>query len=97
MPAHPKARPKKSYTAPMTTALRVRRAALLFLLLCACPAAALTVSPEEADARLFEEKLRRSLKEGAFLTLLVAQRSYQPALRELERAASRSRPSTPTG
>lgn len=41
-------------------------------------------SPEEADARLFEEKLRRSLKEGAFLTLLVAQRSYQPALRELE-------------
>lgn len=41
-------------------------------------------SPEEADARLFEEKLRRSLKEGAFLTLLVAPRSYQSALRELQ-------------
>jgi len=43
-----------------------------------------TFSPEEADARLFEEKLRRSLKEGAFLTLLVAQRSYQQALGELQ-------------
>ena len=42
------------------------------------------ISPEEADARQFEEKLARSLKDGAFLTLLVAQRSYQQALRELE-------------
>ncbi len=43
------------------------------------------ITPEEADARQFEEKLRRSLKEGAFLTLLVAERSYQQARRELER------------
>lgn len=41
-------------------------------------------SPEEADARLFEEKLRRSLKDGAFLTLLAAQRSYPQALGELQ-------------
>lgn len=42
------------------------------------------ISPEEADARHFEEKLRRSLKDGAFLTLLVPHRSYQQARRELE-------------
>ena len=29
------------------------------------------ITPEEADARQFEERLQRSLKEGAFLTLLV--------------------------
>ena len=43
------------------------------------------ITPEEADARQFEEKLRRSLKEGAFLALLVPPRSYQQARRELER------------
>jgi hypothetical protein len=43
------------------------------------------ITPEEADARQFEEKLRRSLKEGAFLTLLVPPRSYQQARQELER------------
>jgi hypothetical protein len=43
------------------------------------------VSPAEADARQFEEKLRRSLKEGAFLTLLAPPRSYQQARQELER------------
>jgi len=37
------------------------------------------ITPEEADARQFEEKLRRSLKEGSFLTLLVPPRSYQAA------------------
>jgi serine/threonine protein kinase len=42
------------------------------------------ITPEEADARQFEEKLRRSLKEGAFLALLVPPRSYQQARRELE-------------
>jgi hypothetical protein len=42
------------------------------------------VSPAEADARQFEEKLRRSLKEGAFLTLLVPPRAYQQARLELE-------------
>jgi serine/threonine protein kinase len=42
------------------------------------------ISPEEADARQFEEKLRRSLKDGAFLVLLVPPRSYQEARRELE-------------
>ena len=43
------------------------------------------VSPEEADGRQFEEKLRRALREGAFLTLLVTPRSYEQARRELER------------
>jgi serine/threonine protein kinase len=43
------------------------------------------ITPEEADARQFEEKLRRSLKEGAFLVLLVPPRSYQDVRRELER------------
>jgi serine/threonine protein kinase len=43
------------------------------------------ITPEEADARQFEEKLRRSLKEGAFLALLVPPRSYQQARQELER------------
>jgi serine/threonine protein kinase len=43
------------------------------------------ITPEEADARQFEEKLRRSLKEGAFLTLLVPPKGYQDVRRELER------------
>jgi hypothetical protein len=42
------------------------------------------ISPEEADARQFEEKLRRSLKDGAFLTLMVPPRSFEQARRELE-------------
>jgi hypothetical protein len=43
------------------------------------------ITPEEADARQFEEKLRRSLKEGAFLALLVRPGAHQQARRELER------------
>ncbi len=43
------------------------------------------ITPQEAEARQFEEKLRRSLREGAFLTLLVPPRAYQQARRELER------------
>jgi hypothetical protein len=46
------------------------------------------ISSEEADARQFEEKLRRSLKEGAFLTLLVPPRSHQLAREKLERRFS---------
>ena len=42
------------------------------------------ISPEEADARQFEEKLRRSFKDGAFLTLMVPPRSFEQAQRELE-------------
>jgi serine/threonine protein kinase len=42
------------------------------------------ISSEEADARQFEEKLRRSLKGGAFLTLMVPPRSFEQARRELE-------------
>jgi serine/threonine protein kinase len=42
------------------------------------------ITQEEADARQFEEKLRRSLKEGAFLTLLVPPRNFRDARRELE-------------
>ncbi|HJT78703.1 MAG TPA: BREX system serine/threonine kinase PglW, partial [Gemmataceae bacterium] len=43
------------------------------------------ITPEEADARQFEDKLRRSLKEGAFLALLVPPRWHQQAREELER------------
>jgi serine/threonine protein kinase len=42
------------------------------------------ITPEEADARQFEEKLRRSLKDGAFLTLMIPPRSFEQARRELE-------------
>ena len=42
------------------------------------------ISSEEADARQFEEKLRRSLKGGAFLTLMVPPRSFEQARCELE-------------
>lgn len=41
------------------------------------------VSPEEAAARLFEERLQRSLQQGTFLTLLVGPRSYERAIEEL--------------
>jgi hypothetical protein len=41
------------------------------------------VTPEEADARQFEERLQRSLKEGAFLTLLVNPKYYDRARSEL--------------
>ncbi|QDU98788.1 Serine/threonine-protein kinase PknA [Lignipirellula cremea] len=41
------------------------------------------VTPEEADARQFEERLQRSLKEGAFLTLLVHPKHYDRARSEL--------------
>ncbi len=41
------------------------------------------VTPEEADARQFEEKLARGLKEGAFLSLLVDRRHFDIACREL--------------
>lgn len=46
------------------------------------------ITPEEADARQFEEKLRRSLKDGAFLTLMVPPRSFEQARQELERRFS---------
>jgi hypothetical protein len=41
------------------------------------------ITPEQADARQFEEKLRRSQKDGAFLALLVSPRAYQDALKRL--------------
>lgn len=41
------------------------------------------ISPEEADARLLEERLQRSIREGAFLALLVDPKRYQRAQREL--------------
>lgn len=43
----------------------------------------LEVTPEIADARQFEEKLRRSVKDGAFLALMVAPRHYECAIQEL--------------
>lgn len=41
------------------------------------------ITPEEADARQFEERLQRSISEGAFLALLVHPKYYDRARREL--------------
>ncbi|MGF1602127.1 MAG: BREX system serine/threonine kinase PglW [Thermosynechococcaceae cyanobacterium] len=41
------------------------------------------ITPEEADARLLEERLQRGIKEGAFLALLVDPKRYQMAKEEL--------------
>jgi hypothetical protein len=43
------------------------------------------VTPEVADARQFEERLQRAVKEGAFLALLVDPHHYQRAMEEIER------------
>ena len=41
------------------------------------------VTPEEADARQFEERLQRAIKEGSFLSLLVNPKFYDSAREEL--------------
>lgn len=41
------------------------------------------VTPEQADARQFEERLQRSMQEGAFLALLVNPKYYDSARSEL--------------
>ncbi len=41
------------------------------------------ITPEIADARQFEERLRRGIKEGSFYTLLVNPKYYQRACQEL--------------
>lgn len=41
------------------------------------------ITPEVADARQFEERLQRGIREGAFEVLLVHPRHYQQAYREL--------------
>jgi serine/threonine protein kinase len=41
------------------------------------------VTPEEADARQFEERLQRAIKEGSFLSLLVNPKDYDRARGEL--------------
>lgn len=41
------------------------------------------VTPEEADARQFEERLTRAIQEGSFLTLLVSPKYYDRARDEL--------------
>jgi serine/threonine protein kinase len=41
------------------------------------------VSPEEADARQFEERLQRGIQEGTFQVLLVNHKYYQQAYHEL--------------
>jgi hypothetical protein len=47
------------------------------------PALASEITPEIADARQFEERLERGIKEGSFLALLVEPKYYQRAMREL--------------
>ncbi len=44
---------------------------------------AIEVTPEIADARQFEERLRHGIKEGSFYTLLVNPKYYQRACLEL--------------
>lgn len=41
------------------------------------------LTPRQADARAFEERLQRAVKEGAFLALLVDPRNYQQTADEL--------------
>ncbi|WP_017326156.1 BREX system serine/threonine kinase PglW [Synechococcus sp. PCC 7336] len=41
------------------------------------------MTPEEADARLLEDRLKRGIKEGSFLALLVNPKCYQRAQQEL--------------
>jgi hypothetical protein len=41
------------------------------------------VTPEEADARQFEERLQRGIQEGSFLALLVHSKYYERAAHEL--------------
>lgn len=41
------------------------------------------ITPEEADARLLEERLKRGIQDGAFLALLVEPKRYQRAKEEL--------------
>jgi serine/threonine protein kinase len=41
------------------------------------------ITPDQADARQFEERLQRSVKDGAFLTLLVNPKNYQRAADEI--------------
>ncbi len=47
------------------------------------PPAPREITPEIADARQFEERLNRCLKDGSFLALLIPPKSYQQAAREL--------------
>jgi len=42
------------------------------------------ITPEIADARQFEERLERSIKEGSFLALIVNPKCYQRAVDELK-------------
>ena len=42
-------------------------------------------TPEVADARQFEERLQRGLKEGAFFALLVSPKHYHYAIEELQK------------
>ena len=47
------------------------------------PEDGLEVTPEIADARQFEDRLRHGIKEGSFYTLLVNPKYYQRACQEL--------------
>ena len=49
------------------------------------PEKELEVTPEIADARQFEERLKHGIKEGSFYTLLVNPKYYQRACQELAR------------
>jgi serine/threonine protein kinase len=42
------------------------------------------ITPEIADARQFEERLERGIKEGSFLALIVSPKNYQRAASELK-------------
>jgi len=46
------------------------------------------ITPEIADARQFEERLERGIKEGSFLALIVNPKCYQRAVSELQKRFS---------
>jgi hypothetical protein len=43
------------------------------------------ITPDSADARQFEERLERAMKDGSFLTLLVNPKYYEAAMEDLSR------------
>jgi len=49
------------------------------------PPAEIEITPEIADARQFEERLRHGLKEGSFCTLVASPKEYRRASEELAR------------
>jgi serine/threonine protein kinase len=72
-------RSRDSYTIITTSKLHSRFSTAVL------PGTGADISPEIADARQFEERLQRGLKDGSFYTLLVPPKYYERACEELTR------------